>query len=40
MWNLLTYYFHAKTKILADFQICIIVPLIDFDYVFNILFLQ
>ena len=23
----LTYYFHAKTKILADFQICISVPL-------------
>ena len=24
----LTYYFHMRTKILADFQICIIVPLI------------
>ena len=23
-----TYYFHTKTKILADFQICISVPLI------------
>ena len=25
-----TYYFHMKTKILADFQICITVPLIQF----------
>ena len=26
MWNL-KHYFHMKTKILADFQICISVPL-------------
>ena len=25
--NFLTYYFHMKTKILADFQICISVPI-------------
>ena len=27
-----TYYFHMKTKILADFQICISVPLIFEDF--------
>ena len=28
-----TYYFHMKTKILADFQICISVPLME-DFIF------
>ena len=29
-----TYYFHMKTEILADFQICISVPLTTFSYIF------
>ena len=33
--NSSTYYFHMKTKILADFQICISVPLSCNNSVFN-----
>ena len=29
-WNLQTHYFHMRTKILADFQICISAPLKGF----------
>ena len=31
----LSYYFHVKTKILADFQICISVPLIINSFLAN-----